>query len=61
MSEPAKGTGQRCIGSMSLCDEEDASFFHLFLGLLLELRLLVHLLPHPCNLKGQRLEDPVLC
>lgn len=47
MSEPAKGEGQRCTGSMSLCDEEDASFFHLFLGLLLELRLFVHPLPHP--------------
>lgn len=47
MSEPAKGEGQRCTGSMSLCDEEDASFFHLFLGLLLELRLSVHPLHHP--------------
>lgn len=46
MSEPAKGEGQRCTGSMSLCDEEDASFFHLFLGLLLELRFSVHPLPH---------------
>lgn len=45
---------------MSLCDEEDANLLHLFLGLLLELRLSAHPLPHP-YLEGQRLGDFALC
>lgn len=60
MSEPAKGEGQKCTVSMSLCDEEDAISFHLFLGLLLELRLSAHPLPHR-YLEGQKLGDSVLC
>lgn len=45
---------------MGLLNEEDANLLHLFLGLLLELRLSAHPLPSP-PLEGQRLGDFALC
>lgn len=58
-SELPEGEGQRWTGSLSLCDEEDADLLHLFLGWLLELRLLS--LTSSPHLEEQRLGNFALC